>query len=152
MTVPVSGAYSGSSHGWSTTTGDKAPKHAASAARSAAAYFMDSARSGSKHSFGMDWRSSRSDGTGPTVVTPAGPRPSVGAEMALGTRVDAARAGLVPGLGDAEAVTRRDARRVVAIDVAARDEGTEAEMPNIAVIIFSATNAAGDTRRVSSRM
>ena len=43
---------------------------------------MDSARSGSKHSFGMDWRSSRSDGTGPTVVTPAGPRPSVGAEMA----------------------------------------------------------------------
>ena len=62
-----------------------------------------------------------------------------------------ARAGLVPGLGDAEAATRRDARRVVAIDVAARDEGTEAEMPNIAVII-SATNAAGDTRRVSSRM
>ena len=47
-----------------------------------------------------------------------------------------ARAGLVPGLGDAEAATRRDARRVVAIDVAARDEGTEAEMPNIAVIIF----------------
>ena len=55
-----------------------------------------------------------------------------------------ARAGLVPGLGDAEAATRRDARRVVAIDVAARDEGTEAEMP-MAVIIF-ATNAAGDTR------
>ena len=55
-----------------------------------------------------------------------------------------ARAGLVPGLGDAEAATRRDARRVVAIDVAARDEGTEAEMPNIAVIIF-ATNA-GVTR------
>ena len=82
MTVPVSGAYSGRSHGWSTTTGDKAPKQTASAARSAAAYFMDSARSGSKHSFGMDWRSSRSDGTGPTVVTPAGPRPSVGAEMA----------------------------------------------------------------------
>ena len=46
-----------------------------------------------------------------------------------------ARAGLAPGLGDAEAATRRDARRVVAIDVAARDEGTEAEMP-IAVIIF----------------
>ena len=82
MTVPVSGAYSGRSHGWSTTTGDKAPKQTASAARSAAAYSMDSARSGSKHSFGMDWRSSRSDGTGPTVVTPAGPRPSVGAEMA----------------------------------------------------------------------
>ena len=96
---------------------------------------MDSARSGSKHSFGMDWRSSRSDGTGPTVVTPVGPRPSVGAEMARGTGVDAARAGLVPGLGDADAATRRDARRVVAIDVAARDEGTEAEMPNIAVII-----------------
>ena len=95
---------------------------------------MDSARSGSKHSFGMDWRSSRSDGTGPTVVTPVGPRPSVGAEMARTAGVDA-RAGLVPGLGDAEAVTRRDARRVVAIDVAARDEGTEAEMPNIAVII-----------------
>ena len=65
--------------------------------------------------------------------------------MARTAGVDA-RAGLVPGLGDAEAATRRDARRVVAIDVAARDEGTEAEMPNIAVIIFSATNAAGDTR------
>jgi len=52
---------------------------------------------------------------------------------------------LVPGLGDADAVTRRDARRVVAIDVAARDEGTEAWMPNI-VVIISATNAAGDTR------
>ena len=106
---------------------------------------MDSARSGSKHSFGMDWRSSRSDGTGPTVVTPVGPRPSVGAEMARTAGVDA-RDGLAPGLGDADAATWRDARRVVAIDVAARDEGTEAEMPNIAVIIFSATNAAGDTR------
>ena len=69
--------------------------------------------------------------------------------MARTAGVDA-RAGLVPGLGDAEAATRRDARRVVAIDVAARDEGTEAWMPNIAVIIF-VTNAAGDTRRVSSR-
>ena len=59
--------------------------------------------------------------------------------------MDAARPGLVPGLGDADAVTRRDARRVVAIDVAARDEGTEAWMPNI-VVIISATNAAGDTR------
>ena len=49
-----------------------------------------------------------------------------------------------------EAATRRDARRVVAIDVAARDEGTEAEMPM--AVIISATNAAGDTRRVSSRM
>ena len=64
--------------------------------------------------------------------------------MARTAGVDAARAGLVPGLGDAEAATRRDARRVVAIDVAARDEGTEAEMPNIAVII-----SAGDTRRVT---
>ena len=100
---------------------------------------MDSARSGSKHSFGMDWRSSRSDGTGPTVVTPVGPRPSVGAEMARTAGVDA-RDGLAPGLGDADAATWRDARRVVAIDVAARDEGTEAWMP-IAVII-----SAGDTR------
>jgi hypothetical protein len=57
---------------------------------------------------------------------------------------------LVPGLGDADAATRRDARRVVAIDVAARDEGTEAWMPM--AVIISATNAAlGDTRRVSSR-
>ena len=71
--------------------------------------------------------------------------------MALETAGVDARPGLVPGLGDADAATRRDARRVVAIDVAARDEGTEAEMPNIAVIIISATNAAGDTRRVSSR-
>ena len=56
-----------------------------------------------------------------------------------------ARAGLVPGLGDADAATRRDARRVVAIDVAARDEGTEAWMPM--AVIISATNAAsGDTR------
>jgi len=70
--------------------------------------------------------------------------------MALETAGVDARPGLAPGLGDADAATRRDARRVVAIDVAARDEGTEAEMP-IAVIIISATNAAGDTRRVSSR-
>ena len=69
--------------------------------------------------------------------------------MALETAGVDARPGLAPGLGDADAATRRDARRVVAIDVAARDEGTEAEMPNIAVIF--ATNAAGDTRRVSSR-
>ena len=59
--------------------------------------------------------------------------------MALETAGVDARPGLAPGLGDADAATRRDARRVVAIDVAARDEGTEAEMP-IAVII-SATNA-----------
>ena len=65
--------------------------------------------------------------------------------MARTAGVDAVRPGLVPGLGDADAVTRRDARRVVAIDVAARDEGTEAWMPNI-VVIISATNAAGDTR------
>ena len=88
MTVPVRGAYSGNSHGWSTTCGEMTPKHAASAARSYAAYLSDSPRSGSKHSFGMDARSSRRDGTGPAAAgdgASAVPRFVVGAEMARGS-------------------------------------------------------------------
>ena len=65
ITVPVRGAYRGSSHGCATATGLSTPKHAASRPRSTAAYFSDSRVSGWKHSLGMASRSSRSAGTGP---------------------------------------------------------------------------------------
>jgi len=42
------------------------PKHAMRAARSPTKYLSDSATSGLKHSFGIDARNSRSEGTGPS--------------------------------------------------------------------------------------
>ena len=84
ITVPVRGAYRGSSHGCATATGLSTPKHAASRPRSTAAYFSDSRVSGWKHSLGMASRSSRSAGTGP--LPPPGGSPDSDTDADASTR------------------------------------------------------------------
>jgi len=117
MIVPVTGAYSGSIHGLSTTSGDHRPKHAARRPRSIAAYFIDSLRHGTKHSAGIAARSSRSDGTTPVLSSSSSASVVVvdGVSMARAERV------VVVVVVVAEDDVRLDAARTVATRRARRE-------------------------------